>query len=186
MTRRKDGSPGNARIDREWMDQHAEELVEVDGLAFNARTQWSGLNKDYGTPWQIPPDDRKCTVTAYVRDYEGSYILDAKGERLRRPCTRWAIKGGIVCVDHGGGIEHVKAKALERLVLAADSAVGRLIELATDDTTPAAERIRAINSLLDRAGIQGGMSLEVGSKGFEKVLKTLVKGVPPAGEGDDE
>ena len=48
--------------------------------------------------------DRRCT---------------AKSKRTGKPCTRWAIKGGTVCIMHGGKAPQVKAKAAERLLAAA-------------------------------------------------------------------
>lgn len=42
---------------------------------------------------------RKCTGTA----------------RSGNPCTRWAIKGGTVCPNHGGGAPQVKEAALRRV-----------------------------------------------------------------------
>jgi hypothetical protein len=45
----------------------------------------------------------------------------AKSKRTGKPCTRWAIKGGTVCIMHGGKAPQVLAKAQERL--AVDAAV---------------------------------------------------------------
>lgn len=49
-----------------------------------------------------PMDDRKCTA-----------------QTKRGRCKKWAIRGGSVCQTHGGGAPQVKAKAKERLLIAA-------------------------------------------------------------------
>lgn len=68
-------------------------------------------------------------------------------------CRRYAIKGGNVCLSHGGGAPQVRRKAQERLLGAADLMVGVLINIARNRYMPAAARVTAARDLLDRAGI---------------------------------
>lgn len=42
----------------------------------------------------------------------------AKAKRTQMRCERWAIQGGRVCSIHGGKIPRVRAKAMERVLIA--------------------------------------------------------------------
>lgn len=67
-------------------------------------------------------------------------------------CKRSAIPGGQVCKMHGGGAPQVKRKAALRLLELIDPAVATLAREMT--TAPlSADRQRAANSILDRAGV---------------------------------
>ena len=69
------------------------------------------------------------------------------------PCKAPAIKGGSVCHTHGGAAPQVQAKARQRLLMAADSVAGRLVEIAKSKKTKPSDAIAACIQILNRAGI---------------------------------
>lgn len=76
-----------------------------------------------------------------------------KGKRSNgEPCRKPAIKGGTVCSTHGGSAPQVRRKAALRLLELVDPAIGTLArEMVQADKS--ADRQRAANSILDRAGM---------------------------------
>lgn len=67
-------------------------------------------------------------------------------------CGNAAILGGTVCRTHGGSAPQVRRKAALRLQELIDPAIGTLArEMAKADKS--ADRQRAANSILDRAGV---------------------------------
>lgn len=74
-----------------------------------------------------------------------------------KPCQAPAIRGGFVCVAHGGRAPQVRAKAAEReanwqqLQDAAPVAIDRLRSAASSGKNEAAA-VRAADSILDRTG----------------------------------
>ena len=84
------------------------------------------------------PEGERMTCTA----------MNKQGKR----CRGMPIAGGTVCRFHGGGAPQVKRKAALRLLELVDPAIATLArEMAT--ATKSADRQRAANSILDRAGI---------------------------------
>lgn len=82
-------------------------------------------------------------------------------------CNRWSIRGATVCLVHGGRLPTVKndaAAAVERarmrIVDLTDDAVDVLEDL-TQPGTADAIRLKAATEILDRAGIKGGMDINV-------------------------
>lgn len=68
-------------------------------------------------------------------------------------CKRYAIKGGFVCMKHGGGAPQVRRKANMRLLAAVEPTIVRLIELSRqNDHRPTA--LGAVKEILQRAGGQ--------------------------------
>lgn len=67
-------------------------------------------------------------------------------------CRRSAILGGTVCKVHGGGAPQVKRKAALRLLELIDPAVATLAREMVNAPN-SADRQRAANSILDRAGV---------------------------------
>ncbi len=68
------------------------------------------------------------------------------------PCKKPAIKGGTVCQTHGGSAPQVRRKAALRLLELVDPAIAVLArEMVNADKS--ADRQRAANSVLDRAGV---------------------------------
>ena len=69
-----------------------------------------------------------------------------------QPCGKPPIKGGTVCATHGGSAPQVRRKAALRLLELVDPAISTLArEMVQADKS--ADRQRAANSLLDRAGV---------------------------------
>jgi hypothetical protein len=82
--------------------------------------------------------------------------------RLGDPCGQRPIRGGVVCVAHGGRAPQVKRAAQERLRELIDPAIVRLEELIHDEISSVA--LAAVKDVLDRNGY----------KATEKVEATLV------------
>jgi len=89
--------------------------------------------------------------------------LKKNGER----CKRWSIRGASVCISHGGKIPAVQKKAAAmvesarmRLMDLTDDAVDVLEELTRVGTADAI-RLKAATEILDRAGVKGGMDVNV-------------------------
>lgn len=179
MGRKPKSGYGNTSVDQKWIEEHADELVQMEPndegeTPYGARLQWTGRAEDEGSPWQIPPDTSRCSGIAYMRADDGTYVLDAAGRRLQRRCYGWRIKGGKVCIRHGGLLETVKKNAQLRLLEASDTVIGHLISIATDHKVAPSDRIKAINSILDRAGIRGTEDLRVSLKPWEMLLKKWI------------
>lgn len=97
------------------------------------------------------PDERKCNGKVKLRDDEGNYLRDDAGTILTRPCLKPPIKGGFVCMSHGGSAEHVRKKANKRLLALAEPALVRLEALMhQEEHLPTA--LGAIKEVLNRAG----------------------------------
>ena len=76
----------------------------------------------------------------------------ARSKATGKECGREAVPGATVCRYHGGAAPQVQRKAALRLLELVDPAIGTLArEMATADKS--ADRQRAANSILDRAGI---------------------------------
>lgn len=69
------------------------------------------------------------------------------------PCKRPPIKGGTVCMSHGGAAPQVRRKANERLLQGVPKMLSELKRLATNESIPPNVRLAAIRDWLDRAGI---------------------------------
>jgi hypothetical protein len=122
--------------------------------------------------------ERKCNGTAYIRDESGMYIVDNDWMRLTRPCLSIPIRGGTVCHAHGAAIPQVLAAAKQRLAEASEIAALRLIGLTgtrdeENHKIRPQDRIAAIGSVLDRAGVKGGVEVEMTGTGFQQVLSEL-------------
>ena len=85
---------------------------------------------------QETPDRRRCQAHT------------TSGE----PCKNAPIRGGNVCHKHGGSAPQVRRKATLRLLELVDPAIATLArEMVKADKS--ADRQRAANSILDRAGV---------------------------------
>jgi hypothetical protein len=117
----------------------------------------------------LPPADRRCRAT--VR----------RGEWAGNRCSAYAIRGGTVCKVHGGNTIYAKKAAQTRLSMAADPAAAELIRIALVKKGVAdADRIRAINSILDRAGVAGAQTIEVDIKPWQAILQRVAGQIPGA------
>lgn len=180
---------GNTKPDAAWLDAHADELFIPDeaerpeGFLYDIHYQWDGyaddLDLEFFEQFRRPQAmDRRCNGTAYVRDESGMYVIDNDWERLRRPCLSAPGRGTTVCHAHGSKIPQVVAAAKARLAEASEVVALRLIGLTAardeeDFKIRAQDRIAAASAVLDRAGVKGGVELEVTGTGFERVLADL-------------
>jgi hypothetical protein len=174
----KDGKPGNTKLDQAWMLAHASELTPIDAdeeeVPFGAGQRWNGVAPSLAGEFMVGDDeDKPCTGRAYVRDFTGRKILDANGVLLTRPCAKRPIKGGVSCASHGGLTPQSLAAAKARLLGAADAVVARLISIALGRETLDADAIKAINSILDRAGIRAGTEIDLKTPEWQDMLKEM-------------
>jgi len=103
--------------------------------------------------------DRQCTAHR------------KNGER----CKAFAIKGGNVCNKHGGSAPQVRERAQQRILDAADSAAGKLVQLMRSPKVPPQIQLAAAKDLLDRAGITSRRAFEVEvTAKYEQLLPELV------------
>lgn len=178
------GKAGNTKGDAAFIDAEAAKglIIAVDedeeDVPFGVKKRWIGDPKDFQdfSYWVIPPEEFRCTAFARVRDEEGRHIADKDGKVLLRPCLRPSIRGGTVCVQHGGGVESVRKAAQMRLISAADGLIGELIRIAMDPKVDAKARVQAINSALDRAGIKGTVDVKVDIPKYKEMLGELFSG----------
>lgn len=184
MVRSRDKGVGNTPKDEmwfQWMQEHGG-LTPIDpdeaGVPWPAMHQWDGDAEDEGSPWMIPPPHRSCSGKAYVRDADGNYIMDSSTppKRIMRPCWNWPMKGAKVCLYHGGGIERVRRGAMDRLISALDATTGELIRLALSPETEDKVKVQALNSILDRTGLKGGVDISIETPGWQDMLKDIVAG----------
>ena len=83
---------------------------------------------------------------------------------LGEPCRQRPIRGGVVCVAHGGRAPQVQRAAKERLNDLVDPALVRLEALLHDQN--AAVALGAVKDVLDRAGfkpVERNESLVIGA-----------------------
>jgi hypothetical protein len=179
---------GNTKPDAAWLDHVADQLFlpeeseRPDGFLYDIHYQWDGYADDldisFFEQFRRNPALPFCNGTAYVRDESGMYVIDNDWERLRRPCLGRVGKGTTVCHAHGSKIPVVLAAAKARLANASDVVAQRLINLTatTDELNRLVrpqDRLVAIQAVLDRAGIKGGVEVELTGTGFERVLGDL-------------
>ena len=79
---------------------------------------------------------RQCTATC---------------KATRERCRRAPIKGGAVCIKHGGSAPQVKKSARDRLDEMVDPALTQLKRIVEEGETDAV-KLAAIKDVLDRAG----------------------------------
>jgi hypothetical protein len=137
-------------------------------FADNARKlEAEGANWIVGRSWEVrwvPPDDRRCQARG----------LGKFSEWMGNRCTMKAIKGGKVCLTHGGKLGSVKKAAQAALARAALPAAEKLIHIAiTKRGVTDADRIKAIIQILDRAGVEGKSTIELEIKPWQHVLQTI-------------
>ena len=117
----------------------------------------------------------KCT--AHLRDGSG------------KPCRKNAKKGMNVCASHGGAAPQTIKAAQLRLLMAADSIAGILVEIAQDSKMPPATRVAAARDILDRAGLKPVEQVEVTTVDSDvvdleirRLLRELDKLLQPSGK----
>jgi hypothetical protein len=195
------GRYANNKPDAAWLDAQLEAglLYDVSGkdarpsdIIWDLNYQWDGYASEVDTDWfeLYRRSDRKCNGTSYIRDESGMYVADNDWQRLTRPCLSIPIRGGTVCHAHGAAIPQVLAAAQRRLAEASEVAALRLIGLTStrdeeNHKIRPQDRIAAIGSVLDRAGIKGGVEVEVTGNGFQQVLSDLFGTERPSDDAKD-
>ncbi|WP_068433329.1 hypothetical protein [Piscicoccus intestinalis] len=93
------------------------------------------------------------------------------------PCKKWAIHGATVCRTHGGNLPNVRAKAKERLLSMVDPTLVELQKILQKPSTTDADRLRAIQIVLDRTGYHAKteMSVEHEVKPWEGLVAGVLK-----------
>lgn len=114
----------------------------------------------------------------------------AHSSRTGNPCRQSPIRGGTVCRFHGGSAPQVRRKAQERLLASSDKMAALLIHIAEDKQVPYATRLAAVNSVLDRVGINAKTEIDVNVQTWEQILHAVIVDVPesaiPVTPTDDE
>lgn len=189
----KNRAYGNSIGDRSWVEEMyaAGQLLDPDweskpdDFMDDPLYQYDGLAEDVDTGYfehfrhhASVSSGLRCNGWAFVRDQRGGYVIDLEWHRIRRPCLNPPMRGGTVCQTHGGLVPNVQAAALRRLAMASDTMAKRLIHLtaSTDEggnPIEHADRIKALNSALDRAGIRAGVEVEINTPAYKKVLDEL-------------
>lgn len=120
-----------------------------------------------GVPLTVPPNWKRATLGAPVPVVRCVYIFPDTHDRPGQQCRRWSLRGTTVCIKHGGALpgvrEHSEAvveSARLRLIGATDYAVDWLLDLAENSTSDAV-RLKATTEVMDRAGVKGGIEVDV-------------------------
>lgn len=80
----------------------------------------------------------------------GYVSCTAKSKQSQQRCKRRPIPGGTVCVMHGGGNPHTRARALERLIMLQSPAIDTLAYLMEQRGTYPSTAYAAARDVLDR------------------------------------
>jgi len=120
-----------------------------------------------GAPLIVPAGWKKATLGAPVPVVQCTYIFPDSHERPGQQCRRWSLRGSLFCVKHGAQLPNVRqhAEAMVesarlRLMNNTDLAVDWLFDLAENSTSDAV-RLKATTEVLDRAGVKGGIEVDV-------------------------
>lgn len=181
---------GNTKGDRAWLEAARGagfiQVIGADEAEVPSGSTWQYTGPLIATAgyWNWPTNGRRCKAWSYIRDEEGHYVVGEECFPLKRPCSKPPIYGGDVCIPHGGGIERVKHAAEMRLLGAADSVIGALIEIAMNAKADEKARVQAINSILDRAQIKGITQIELDVPLYKEVAKSAFG--KAWGSADDE
>ncbi|WP_089244033.1 hypothetical protein [Rhodococcoides kyotonense] len=106
-----------------------------------------------------------------------------------QPCGNYAVKGSVVCKNHGGFAPHTRLAASQRMIEMRLKAIGVVDGMLDDPALDPAIRLRAAQIVLDRSGMGPTSKIEheVEVKPYEQLLKegTVVRDVAlPPGESD--
>jgi hypothetical protein len=89
-------------------------------------------------------------------------------------CRKAAVKGAVVCRSHGGAAAQVRAKAQERLVLAADSAIEFIRKIMDDPQEPTPIRLQAARDLADRNSLTGKHQIELTTPEWRGIIPAIL------------
>jgi hypothetical protein len=107
----------------------------------------------------IPPESRRCMA------------VHKRGFWIDQRCTQYTIKGGRVCIKHGGALPEVKKNAQRTLAMAALPAAERLVHIALFKRNVLdKDRIKALVEVLNRAGVEGKTTVEIEVKPYQEIL----------------
>lgn len=113
-------------------------------------------------------------------------------KRNGKPCGLPPIKGGTVCHKHGGSAPQVRAKANERLRAMVLPALGELRKIIDSPDTTDADKLRAINMVLNRTGYNERHAVDIGLReptpwdNLQDTAFRIVRGVAAVVDEDDE
>jgi hypothetical protein len=99
-------------------------------------------------------------------------------KRNGEPCSRYALAGATVCTSHGGNLPSVRASARDRLLELVLPAIEELEAVLTSPTSSNADKLRAVQLVLDRTGHGTKSELEVTVKPWEVTLKGIMRERP--------
>jgi len=111
------------------------------------------------------------------RTFHGPRCVGTSTQTGQR-CGNPALPGGTVCGFHGGKAPQVKRKAALRLAALVDPAVATLAKEMTK-ADRSADRQRAANSILDRAGISRTPDLDAATARAILVERLIALRTPP-------
>jgi hypothetical protein len=125
---------------------------------------WDGST---GPELVVPASWKRASLGAPVPVVRCTYIFPDTHDRPGEQCKKWSLRGTTLCVKHGAALPTVRAHAEAmveaarlRLIGATDEAVDWLLELAESSTSDAV-RLKATTEVLDRAGVRGGVEVDV-------------------------
>jgi hypothetical protein len=147
-------APRNTAADRDFIDAHPDQFLHSDGSLV-----WTGRATDIGHPYQLPPPHMRCTHTRIMHDDDGGAILDVDRNPLKDRCPKWSMMGADRCVDHAKGSKAVMDAVRERIVNDSNVFYQELRRIALDGNAADSDRIKALNSLLDRGGLKAGVEV---------------------------
>lgn len=131
------------------------------------------VTADDGTTAPAGPIERVDPQTGERYDLQGRRLCSAQRSSGRGPCRAPAVTGMRVCRTHGGSAPQAKKKAALRLLELVDPAIATLArEMVQADGS--ADRQRAANSILDRAGVPR-VTKEIGTDDSRAVLLTRLR-----------
>jgi hypothetical protein len=170
--------PANTAADRDFIEANLDQFLHKDGSLV-----WSGRSEDIGHPFQLPPPHLRCLAERQLRDDEGGLILDVDLNPLRRRCPMWAMAGADRCVDHAKGSKSVMDEVRKRIAADANAYYGQLREIAMNPHAEDADRIRALNSMLDRGGLKAGVEISADTDSWAELYKKIAGGDGDGGDG---
>lgn len=131
-------------------------VLEADGKPWVLWREWRAR-------W-VPPEGKRCTARS----------IGKFSPYMGNQCNMKSIKGGRVCITHGGKLATVKKAAQAALAVAALPAAQKLIHIAlTKRGVADSDRIKAIIQILDRAGVEGKQTIEIEVAPWQKVLERV-------------
>lgn len=117
--------------------------------------------------------ERVDPATGLRVDDQGRRLCSAQRSNGNGPCRAPAVGGQRVCRTHGGSSPQAKRKASLRLAELVDPAIATLArEMVQADGS--ADRQRAANSILDRAGVPR-VSKEIAADDSRSILLTRLR-----------